>query len=241
MHSRLCLAVVGLFLAAAAVANTSGGVQVHEPGPATPNSLQTGDDVSLEVAFEGGDLKNHTYSNVPLGFSVTVPKDWKAVLKSEIKRVLPEVVERNAQAHPERSEQVRDNFKSMAVLFMAAEKKSARGQLSLTIMAVPISEEDRTLTGETLLHQIAESARQRHRADRYFDEPREKTYGGKRLWQSDLQRPQSSSLAFMREVVFVQRGLLVIAMGGAPDRAALDKLEGIYSTLRFFEPKEHRN
>ena len=39
----------------------------------------------------------------------------------------------------------------------------------------------------------------------------------------------------------MQRGLVVILMGGAPDRAALDKLEGIYSTLHFFEPKEQRN
>jgi len=64
---------MGLFLAAAAVANTNGGAQVRELGPTNPNSLQTGDDVSLEEAFESGELKDHTYSNVPLGFSVTVP------------------------------------------------------------------------------------------------------------------------------------------------------------------------
>ena len=133
--------------------------------------------------------------------------------------MLPQVVEHNAQAHPERSEQVRENSRFMATLFLAAEKKSGRGRLSLMITATPIGEEDRTLTGKALLHQIAEDARQHNSSDRYFDEPREKTYGGRRLWQSDLQRPQSSSIAFMREVVFVHRGLLVVVVGGAPDRA----------------------
>jgi len=233
--------VLGLFLAAAAVADAKRGAQVRETAPTNSNSGRAVDDVSLEVAFESGAYKDHTYSNEPLGFSLHVPKNWKVISKSEIKRVSPQAAELNAQAHPERSEQIRENSRFMAMLFMAAERKPAREQLSLTIMAVPIDKEGRTLSEEALLHQIAEKARLQNRPERHFGEPREKTYGGRKLWQGDLQRSQSGSAAFMREVIFVHKGLLVLVVGGAPDRAALDKLEEIYATLRFIESSKQPN
>lgn len=68
-------------------------------------------------------------------------------------------------------------------------------------MAIPLDEESRDLSGEALLHHIAEKARLQNRAGRYLDAPRAGTYGGRVLWRMDLQRPPSSGPAFMREVV----------------------------------------
>ncbi len=206
--------------------------------PARAQTAQQGPEVevlaSLNAAFESGELKGQTYSNARLGFSIRVPNDWRVIPKSEIKRVLPEATERNAQTHQERGEKIRENAKYTAMLFMSAEKKPAREQLSLMIMAVPLDKEDWSLSGDALLHRLAQQARLENRSEHYFDEPKEKTYCGRKLWQSDLQRSQSGSAPFMRELVFMKSGLLLIVMGGAPDRASLDKLEKVYETLRFF-------
>jgi len=230
-----CLIAVALLTANPAVSAQTPNSASASQG-AAQNTNAKPDAVSLDAVFERGAINGSSYSNPLLGFSFAVPKDWRVLSKAEIVAAKPKAAELSAQQHPERSEQIREQAQFTALLFMAAQKIAGPDKRSFSVMAVPIDESDAGISGDEMLRRLAAKGRRENRPDRYVSEPEAKTYGGRKLWRADLQRAPSGPNALVRELIFVERGLCVVVMGGASNHADLDQLESVFESLRFFQP-----